>query len=139
MEHFAAVDPQARTLSRIDDAAFAPKTPRGPPFERVIELRGQPRHCQQGYRAATKWCDGPAALGNIGDIGATIADGAFACAEVGSQIGPNFGKTAGRDARIDTQALEQGAVGVEIRIAGGEKFVAVENRVRAGEVTQRLC
>src|ERR1700730_1897056 len=106
MEHFAAVDPQARTLSGIDDATFAPKTPRGPPFERVIELRGQPRHCQRGYRAAAKWLDGLTALGDIGDVAATIAVGAFACAEVGNQIGTHFATRARKHARIDTQALE---------------------------------
>src|SRR6202158_1317080 len=97
------------------------------------------RDMPAGYRAAAKWFDGLTALGDIGDIAATIAVGSFACAEVGNQIGPEFGKSARKDARIDTQALEQDAVGVEIRIAGGEKLVAVENRVRAGEVTQRLC
>ncbi len=44
VEHLAVIDPQPRTLSGIDDATFASKTPRGPLLERFIELRGQPRH-----------------------------------------------------------------------------------------------
>ena len=30
VEHLAVIDPQPRTLSRIDDATLAPKTPRRP-------------------------------------------------------------------------------------------------------------
>jgi hypothetical protein len=54
VEHFAAVDPQARTLSGIDGATFAPKTPLGSVFERVIELRDQPGHCRREWRAMAK-------------------------------------------------------------------------------------
>jgi hypothetical protein len=101
VEHLAAIDPQPRTLSGIDDATFAPKTPGGSPFERVIELRGQPGHCRREIRATAKLGDGPTALGDIGDIAARIGAGAIACTEVGTQVG-QFGTEARMDTRMDT-------------------------------------
>ena len=39
----------------------------------------------------------------------------------------------------ETQILEQLAVGVGFGVLGGEKFVPVEDGVRAGEKAQGLC
>ena len=39
---------------------------------------------------------------------------------------------------MDTQAPEQVAVGVEIGVAGGQELVAVEDRIRTGEIAQHL-
>src|SRR5450755_2506721 len=42
------------------------------------------------------------------------------------------------DSCVQAQPCKQLPIALDVRIAGGEEFLAVENRVRAGEKAQRL-